>query len=630
MEQLKHECGVAMIRLLKPLEYYEKKYGTWMYGLNKLYLLMEKQHNRGQEGAGLACVKLEANPGEEYMFRERALGSGAITEIFENIQNNFKDLTPEQLHDAEYAKRTLPFAGEIYMGHLRYSTTGKSGISYVHPFLRRNNWRAKNLALCGNFNMTNVDEIFARITAIGQHPRKYADTYIMLEQVGHRLDREVERVFNLAEAEGLTGMGITHYIEEYIDLANVLRTSSREWDGGYVICGLTGSGESFAIRDPWGIRPAFWYQDDEIAVLASERPVIQTAMNVPAEDVHELKRGEALIINKQGNWHTSQIVEPKENKACSFERIYFSRGSDRDIYRERKRLGENLVPAVLKAVDNDLNHTVFSFIPNTAEVAYFGLQEGMNEYLNKKKKEWIADRSHLLQEEELEQILSMRVRCEKVAIKDIKLRTFIAEGNSRNDLAAHVYDITYGSIVPFEDNLVVIDDSIVRGTTLRQSIIGILDRLNPKKIVVVSSSPQVRYPDYYGIDMSRMSEFIAFKAAVALLVDKGMESVLLDAYKKAKRQQVVPCDTTVNCVKEIYAPFTNEEISAKMVELLTPVGTRAKVEIVYQTLEGLHAACPDHPGDWYFSGDYPTPGGVRMVNEAFIHYMEEEYWGIEK
>ena len=397
-----------------------------------------------------------------------------------------------------------------------------------------------------------------------------------------------------------------------------------------MICGLTGSGESFSVRDPWGIRPAFYYADDEIVILASERPVIQTAMNVPAEDVHELKRGEALIINKQGNWHTSQIVEPKENKACSFERIYFSRGSDRDIYRERKRLGENLVPAVLKAVDNDLNHTVFSFIPNTAEVAYFGLQEGMNEYLNKKKKEWIADRSHLLQEEELEQILSMRVRCEKVAIKDIKLRTFIAEGNSRNDLAAHVYDITYGSVVPFEDNLVVIDDSIVRGTTLRQSIIGILDRLNPKKIVVVSSSPQVRYPDYYGIDMSRMSEFIAFKAAVALLVDKGMESVLLDAYKKAKRQQVMPCDATVNCVKEIYASFTDEEISAKMVELLTPVGTRAKVEIVYQTLEGLHAACPDHPGDWYFSGDYPTPGGVRMVNEAFIHYMEEEYWGIEK
>ena len=516
------------------------------------------------------------------------------------------------------------------MGHLRYSTTGKSGISYVHPFLRRNNWRAKNLALCGNFNLTNVQDIFEEITAIGQHPRAYADTFIMLEQVGHRLDREVERLYRKYEAEGLKGMNITHAIEANVDLSNVLKRCAPQWDGGFVICGLTGSGESFSVRDPWGIRPAFYYADDEIVILASERPVIQTAMNVPAEDVHELKRGEALIINKQGDWHTSQIMEPKENKACSFERIYFSRGSDRDIYRERKRLGENLVPAVLKAVDNDLNHTVFSFIPNTAEVAYFGLQEGMNEYLNKKKKEWIADRSHLLQEEELEQILSMRVRCEKVAIKDIKLRTFIAEGNSRNDLAAHVYDITYGSVVPFEDNLAVIDDSIVRGTSLRQSSIGILDRLNPKKIVVVSSSPQVRYPDYYGIDMSRMSEFIAFKAAVALLVDKGMESVLLDAYKKAKRQQVMPCDATVNCVKEIYASFTDEEISAKMVELLTPVGTRAKVEIVYQTLEGLHAACPDHPGDWYFSGDYPTPGGVRMVNEAFIHYMEEEYWGIEK
>ena len=394
MEQLKHECGVAMIRLLKPLEYYEKKYGTWMYGLNKLYLLMEKQHNRGQEGAGLACVKLEANPGEEYMFRERALGSGAITEIFENIQNNFKDLTPEQLHDAEYAKRTLPFAGEIYMGHLRYSTTGKSGISYVHPFLRRNNWRAKNLALCGNFNMTNVDEIFARITAIGQHPRKYADTYIMLEQVGHRLDREVERVFNLAEAEGLTGMGITHYIEEYIDLANVLRTSSREWDGGYVICGLTGSGESFAIRDPWGIRPAFWYQDDEIAVLASERPVIQTALNVPFEEIKELQPGQALLISKEGKIRTSQINKPRENHACSFERIYFSRGSDVDIYKERKRLGEKLVPRILKAINNDIDHTVFSFIPNTAEVAFYGMLQGLDDYLNEEKVRQIAALGH--------------------------------------------------------------------------------------------------------------------------------------------------------------------------------------------------------------------------------------------
>lgn len=625
MEQLKHECGVAMVRLLKPLEYYHQKYGTWMYGLNKLYLLMEKQHNRGQEGAGLACVKLEASPGEEYMFRERALGTGAITEIFAAVHDHYKDLPPGKLNDPLFAKANLPFAGELYMGHLRYSTTGKSGISYVHPFLRRNNWRAKNLALCGNFNLTNVNDIFEEITAIGQHPRKYADTYIMLEQMGHRLDREIERLYQKYEGEGLKGMEITNAIEAHVDLSNVLKRCVPTWDGGFVICGLTGSGESFSVRDPWGIRPAFYYADDEIVVLASERPVIQTAMNVQAEDIKELQRGEAMFISKEGQFRTSQIVEPKENKACSFERIYFSRGSDVDIYRERKKLGENLVQPILKAVDHDIRHTVFSFIPNTAEVAYFGMQEGLNNHLNKLKKEWIADRSHLLQEEELDQILSMRVRAEKVAIKDIKLRTFIAEGNSRNDLAAHVYDITYGSIEPFVDNLVVIDDSIVRGTTLKQSIIGILDRLHPKKIVIVSSSPQVRYPDYYGIDMSRMNEFIAFRAAVALLKDQGMEPVLTEAYRKAKQQQAQPDGSTVNYVKEIYAPFTDEEISAKMVELLTPAGTRAKVEIVYQTLEGLHASCPNHPGDWYFSGDYPTPGGARMVNNAFIHYMEEEY-----
>lgn len=623
MEQLKHECGVAMVRLLKPLEYYHQKYGTWMYGLNKLYLLMEKQHNRGQEGAGLACVKLEANPGEEYMFRERALGTGAITEIFAAVHEHYKDLPPGKLSDPIFAKNNLPFAGELYMGHLRYSTTGKSGISYIHPFLRRNNWRAKNLALCGNFNLTNVDEIFKEITAIGQHPRKYADTYIMLEQVGHRLDREVERLYRKYEDEGLKGMDITHAIEANIDLSNVLRRCAPSWDGGYVICGITGSGESFAVRDPWGIRPAFYYADDEIVVLASERPVIQTAMNVHAEDIKELQRGEAMFISKNGGFRTAQIVEPKENKACSFERIYFSRGSDVDIYRERKKLGETLVYPILKAVDYDIRHTVFSFIPNTAEVAYFGMQEGLNNYLNKLKKEWIADRSHLLQEEELDRILSMRVRCEKVAIKDIKLRTFIAEGNSRNDLAAHVYDITYGSIEPFVDNLVIIDDSIVRGTTLKQSIIGILDRLHPKKIVIVSSSPQVRYPDYYGIDMSRMNEFIAFKAAVALLKDRGMKSVIMDVYKKAKKQESEGGKAMVNYVKEIYAPFTDEEISAKMVDLLTPAGIHAKVEIVYQPLDGLHASCPNHPGDWYFSGDYPTPGGVRMVNKAFIDYFEE-------
>ena len=624
MEILKHECGVAMVRLLKPLEYYHQKYGTWMYGLNKLYLLMEKQHNRGQEGAGLACVKLEAKAGEEYMFRERALGTGAITEIFSAVHEHFRDLTPAQLNDPIFAKNNLPFAGELYMGHLRYSTTGKSGISYVHPFLRRNNWRVKNLALCGNFNLTNVDEIFEDITAIGQHPRKFADTYIMLEQVGHRLDRVVEHLYQQCEAEGLRGMDITHAIEARIDLGDVLKRCVPTWDGGFVICGITGSGEMFSVRDPWGIRPAFYYADDEIVVLASERPVIQTVMNVHAWDIKELNRGEAVFVSKTGKLRVEQIVEPKKNRACSFERIYFSRGSDIDIYKERKKLGETLVPDVLKAVDNDLDHTVFSFIPNTAEVAYYGMLEELNNYLNGIKKKWIADKRHLFQEEELEQILSMRVRTEKVAIKDIKLRTFIAEGNSRNDLAAHVYDITYGSIVPFEDNLVVIDDSIVRGTMLKQSIISILDRLHPKKIVIVSSSPQVRYPDYYGIDMSRMNEFIAFKAAVALLEERGMENVLMDAYQKAKKQERESL-AEVNYVKEIYAPFTDEEISSKMVDLLTPVGTKAQVQIVYQTIEGLHASCPNHPGDWYFSGDYPTPGGVRMVNRAFIHYMEEEY-----
>ena len=613
-----------MVRLLKPLEYYHEKYGTWMYGLNKLYLMMEKQHNRGQEGAGLACVKLEAEAGEEYMFRERALGTGAITEIFSAVHTHYRDLSPDELNDPFYAKANLPFAGELYMGHLRYSTTGKSGISYVHPFLRRNNWRARNLALCGNFNLTNVEEIFKQITADGQHPRKYADTYIMLEQVGHRLDRVVEHLFEQCEAEGLRGMDITQAIEERIDLGDVLKRCVPTWDGGFVICGITGSGEMFSVRDPWGIRPAFYYQDEEIVVLASERPVIQTVMNVHAEDIHELGHGEALFVSKAGQVRTEQIVPEKENKACSFERIYFSRGSDVDIYRERKKLGETLVPAVLRAVGNDLNHTVFSFIPNTAEVAYYGMQEGLNEYLNRLKKEWIADRSHLLEEFELEKILSMRVRTEKVAIKDIKLRTFIAEGNSRNDLAAHVYDVTYGSIVPFEDNLVVIDDSIVRGTTLKQSIIGILDRLHPKKIVIVSSSPQVRYPDYYGIDMSHMDEFIAFRAAVALLKDRGLEGILMSAYQKAKKQEAEQ-KADVNYVKEVYAPFTDKEISDKMVTLLTPVGTNAKVEIVYQTLEGLHASCPNHPGDWYFSGDYPTPGGIRMVNRAFIDYMEHVY-----
>ena len=623
MEPLKHECGVAMVRLLKPLEYYQQKYGTWMWGLNKLYLLMEKQHNRGQEGAGLSCVKLQADPGEEYMFRERALGSGAITEIFSSVQAYFKDLSPEQLHDAEYAKTSLPFAGEIYMGHLRYSTTGKSGLQYVHPFLRRNNWRAKNLLMCGNFNMTNIDEIFERITSAGQHPRKYADTYIMLEQMGHRLDREVERLYSECVGEGLEGMDITHAIEERINIANVLRTSSRDWDGGYVMCGITGSGEAFALRDPWGIRPAFWYKDDEVMVLASERPVIQTALNVAAEDIHELGRGEAIMINKHGEMTLEQINEPKQNKACSFERIYFSRGSDVDIYKERKKLGEELVGKVLEAVGNDVDHTVFSFIPNTAEVAFYGLLEGFDNYLNELKVKEIEKLGHCPDHEELEKILSRRIRSEKVAIKDIKLRTFIAEGNSRDDLAAHVYDITYGSLKADVDNLVIIDDSIVRGTTLRQSIISILDRLGPKRIVIVSSSPQVRYPDYYGIDMASMEQFIAFKAAISLLVKRGMTETIRQVYQKSLDQIEKPKEQIVNYVKEIYEPFTDEEISREMARMLTPEGTRAEVIIVYQSLEGLHQACPGHPGDWYFSGDYPTPGGNKLVNKAFIEYIEK-------
>ncbi len=626
MEQLKHECGVAMIRLLKPLEYYQEKYGTWMYGLNKLYLLMEKQHNRGQEGAGLACVKLEANPGEEYMFRERAQGSGAIMDIFGEVQNNFKDIPKDQLNDAEYAKKYLPFAGEIYMGHLRYSTTGKSGISYVHPFLRRNNWRAKNLSLCGNFNMTNVEEIFEKITAEGQHPRRYSDTCIILEQLGHRLDREVERLFVESKQMGLSGMDITNYIEDRIDISNVLRSASKEWDGGYVMCGLTGSGEMFSLRDPWGIRPAFWYKNDEVLVVASERPVIQTVFNVEANNINELNPGESLMMSKNGVMQLSQINNPLKKSSCSFERIYFSRGSDKDIYKERKLLGEKLVPRILKSIDYDVENTVLSFIPNTAEVAFYGMLQGFDDYLNELKVEKIASLTHKPTHEELEKILSMRIRSEKVAIKDIKLRTFIAEGNSRNDLAAHVYDITYDSLVPYKDNLVIIDDSIVRGTTLKQSIISILDRLNPKKIVIVSSSPQVRYPDYYGIDMASMDQFIAFKAAIELLKDMNMTSIIEDAYRKSKAQIDFPKEKMINYVKEIYAPFTDEQISQKMVELLTPKGTKAKVEIVYQTLENLHQACPNNRGDWYFSGDYPTYGGVKLVNQAFINYIEREYY----
>ena len=625
MEPLKHECGVAMIRLRKPLSYYQEKYGTWMYGLNKLYLLMEKQHNRGQEGAGLAVVKLDTQPGEEYLFRERAEGTGAIQEIFDTVHSALGAVPREQLADPIYAEEHLPYAGNCMMGHLRYSTTGKSGLTFVHPMIRRNNWRAKCLTICGNFNLTNVSQIFDAITSVGQHPRHVSDMHILLEQIGHRLDREVERLFVQSRTFGLEGMDITHYIEERIDLANVLRQCAPLWDGGFVMCGQTGSGESYAMRDPWGIRPAFYYVDEEIVVLASERPVIQTVMNIASEQVQELQPGQALLVNRQAEVRLEQIVAPRQQQACSFERIYFSRGSDKDIYQERKALGRLLTPSILRALGGDLEHAVFSFIPNTAEVAYYGMLEGLNAHLNEEKLRLLQS-GRQLSTEELRQILALSIRSEKVAIKDIKLRTFISEGKSRNELAAHVYDITYGTVRPGLDSLVVIDDSIVRGTTLRQSIIGILDRLSPRKIVIVSSCPQVRYPDYYGIDMSKMREFIAFRAAIALIKERGMEALIEQQYQRALELRQYPeTEEVENVVKAIYAPFSPEEISAKMVELLRPEDTRAEVELIFQSLEGLHEAIPHHHGDWYFSGDYPTPGGSHLVNKAFIDYVEQDH-----
>ena len=573
MEELKHECGVAMIRLLKPLSYYQRKYGTWRYGLNKLYLLMEKQHNRGQEGAGIACVNLDATAGTEYMFRERAEGKDAITEIFKRTDDSF--------------------AGQLYMGHLRYSTTGKSGLTFVHPFLRRNNWRAKNLCLCGNFNMTNIDEVFDYLTSQGQSPRIYSDSYIMLELMGHRLDREAERLYAEAREKQLEGTAVTRYIEDHIRMENVLAKTLSHFDGGYVMCGMTGSGEMFAMRDPWGIRPAFYYQDDEVVVIASERPVIQTVFDLSVEDIHELQPGQSLLIRKSGEQCLEQILPPQKYSACSFERIYFSRGSDRDIYQERKRLGEQLMKPIMQAINGEVSHTVFSYIPNTAEVAFCGMTDGFRR-------------------------LDHEVRIEKVVWKDIKLRTFITEGTERNDLAAHVYDITYGSLTPYVDNLVIIDDSIVRGTTLRESIFKILDRLHPKKIVMVSSSPQIRYPDYYGIDMSRLEELCVFRAAIELIKDRGMQQLIADTYRACKTDP-----STANHVKDIYSPFTIEEINRKMVEMLRPEKMQTPVELVFQSIGGLHRACPHHPGDWYFTGDYPTVGGIRMVNRAFVSYVEQ-------
>lgn len=618
-EALKHECGIALVRLRKPISFYTEKYGTPLYGMNKLYLLMEKQHNRGQEGAGLACIKLAAQPGNEYIFRERALGSGAIGECFAAANKDIAAGRAAGLSDED-----MPYVGECYVGHLRYSTAGRSGMSYVHPFLRRNNWRSRNIVLAGNFSLTNTEELMAHVVKQGQHPRQDADMFLMLEQLGYMLDEQVEELQHNFMTEGYTGSELIDKIEDELNIQKIMREAASLWDGGFVIEGATGTGDCFVLRDKWGIRSAFYYIDEEVVIVASERPVIQTAMNLTTDQVKELQPGEGLFIKRNGEVSVEQILEPAEKLApCSFERIYFSRGSDSDIYRERKKLGRLLCDQILKEVDYDIDHLVLSFIPNTAEVAYYGMVEGMNNYMNRQKVEQIEALGANPQAEQIEAILDRSVRTEKLAIKDIKLRTFITEGSSRNDLAAHVYDITYDTITPGVDSIAVIDDSIVRGTTLKQSIIKILSRLNPKKIIIVSSSPQVRYPDYYGIDMSRMSEFIAFHAAVALLRERGMEQLLHDTYNKCLEQAKLPVTEMVNCVKDIYAPFTDDEITAQITKMLTPEDCTVPVSIVYQSIEGLHEACPNNKGDWYFSGDFPTAGGNRLVNAAYVAYYDK-------
>lgn len=624
-ELIKHECGIALIRLLKPLEYYQQKYGAWLYGLHKLYLLMEKQHNRGQDGAGVAAVKFDMDPGMPYIFRHRSIEPNAIDDVFRKISKTYRKLEKKDqdlMSDVTYVKSHIPFAAELYLGHLRYGTFGGNTLDYVHPVMRQNNWRSRNLVMAGNFNLTNVDEIFSILVDLGQHPKDFSDTVTILENVGHFLDTEVQRKFNQFKAEGYNNREISFLIEENLDVSYILRESSKKWDGGYAIIGMIGHGDAFVMRDPWGIRPAYYYKDDEVAVVASERPVIQTVFNVPYEQVYEIPAGNALIIKKKGDVFLSEVREPKPKKSCSFERIYFSRGSDRDIYRERKTLGELLVPSILKAIDYDLDHTVFSYIPNTAETAFYGMIKGIERYMLEETFGNINGRNQMPGKEELAAILYRKPRVEKVAIKDIRLRTFISQDKGRDDLVEHVYDITYGTLEPGVDNLVIIDDSIVRGTTLKKSILRILDRLGPKKIVVVSSSPQIRYPDCYGIDMAKLGDFIAFRAAVRLLQDTGQHKILNEVYRKCKEQQHKPKEEIVNYVKEIYAPFSEEEISVKIAELLKTEDIKADVCIVYQTVENLHKACPNHTGDWYFTGDYPTPGGNKVVNKSFINFME--------
>jgi amidophosphoribosyltransferase len=625
-DQIKHECGVAFIRLLKPLSFYQQKYGTALYGINKLYLLMEKQHNRGQDGAGVATIKLDIEPGKRYISRHRSMASNAVADIFEHIQKKFAEIqknTPEKMADADWLKDNVSFAGEVLLGHLRYGTHGKNSIESCHPFLRQNNWMTRNLVIAGNFNMTNVDELLQQLYDLGQHPKEKADTVTVLEKMGHFIDTENQGLFDQYKREGLDdNIEISKLIANDMDVAKILRKSAKNWDGGYTIAGILGHGDAFVMRDPVGIRPAFYYYNDEIVVAASERPAIQTAFNIPIEDIKEIKPGYALIVKKNGKISEDMFSEPQEKKACSFERIYFSRGSDASIYRERKQLGRLLCPQILKCVDNDLKNTVFSYIPNTAEVAFYGMVEGIHKYIKKYQQDRLLNREDKISEEELTEVLCMAPRVEKIAIKDVKLRTFITQDADRSEMVAHVYDTTYGLIKNGSDTLVVLDDSIVRGTTLKQSILKILDRLGPKKIVVVSSAPQIRYPDCYGIDMSRMGEFVAFEAAISLLKDGGKENVILNVYQQCKDSASLPKESVTNYVKAIYEPFTDQEISDRIAKIITPSTINCKVEVIYQTLDNLHKACPGHAGDWYFSGNYPTPGGNKVVNRAFVNWME--------
>jgi len=624
-DQIKHECGIAFIRLLKPLSYYQEKYGTALYGLNKLYLLMEKQHNRGQDGAGIATIKLDVKPGHRYISRYRSMAQNAVADIFGYVHGKFTDIqneTPELMQDAEWLKQNVSFIGEVLLGHLRYGTHGQNSIENCHPFLRQNNWMTRNLVIAGNFNMTNVDELLEQLYELGQHPKEQADTVTVLEKIGHFLDDENQELFDTYKKEGLSNVEITAKISQNLNIANILRRSAKTWDGGYAISGIVGNGDAFVLRDPSGIRPAYYYQDDEIVVAASERPAIQTAFNVGIHSVKEIQPGHALIVKKDGTVTQEIFREPQEKRACSFERIYFSRGSDADIYKERKQLGRLLIDQILRSVNSDLKNTVFSFIPNTAEISFYGLVEGLHKHIKKIQKETLIERKESLTDAELDELLSMAPRVEKLAIKDVKLRTFITADADRKEMVAHVYDTTYGVIKNHVDTLVAVDDSIVRGTTLKQSIIKIIDRLHPKKIIIVSSAPQIRYPDCYGIDMSKLGQFVAFEAAIQLLKERGLEHIIEEVYQKCKASLLLPKEEIVNHVKDIYRPFKQEEISAQITKIITPANTKAEVEVIYQTLDNLHIACPNHTGDWYFSGNYPTPGGNKVVNKAFVNWRE--------